>query len=80
MKLHFHKTAIKGALLIDVNQKKSIENSLVIVEDEKIIYAGKMLESIGDCKVIDASNKTILPGIIDTHLHFSGNLSDNDTD
>ena len=30
--------------------------------------------------VIDAAGKTVLPGLIDTHLHFSGNLTDDDTD
>lgn len=74
------KIAIKGALLIDVVEKKTIENSLVIVEDEKIVYAGEMHDNINDCDVIDASGKTIMPGIIDTHLHFSGNLSDDDSD
>ena len=30
--------------------------------------------------LIDAAGKTVLPGLIDTHLHFSGNLTDDDTD
>lgn len=33
-----------------------------------------------DGKIIDITGKTIMPGLIDTHLHFSGNLSDDDTE
>ena len=29
---------------------------------------------------IDITGKTIMPGLIDTHLHFSGNRTDNDTE
>src|SRR3712207_9214189 len=34
----------------------------------------------GECEKIDITGKTIMPGLIDTHLHFSGNRTDNDSD
>ncbi len=34
----------------------------------------------GDYERIDITGKTIMPGLIDSHLHFSGNLTDNDSD
>lgn len=74
------KIAFKGGLLIDGKGNKPVENSLVIIDDGKIAYAGKMQEISNDFKVIDITDKTIMPGLIDTHLHFSGNLSDNDTE
>ena len=67
-------------MLIDGTGKKAIENSTVIVENEKIIYAGKIQKDIQDCEIINIEGKTIMPGLIDAHLHFSGNLSDNDSD
>ena len=30
--------------------------------------------------VVDITGKTIIPGLVDAHLHFSGNLTENDND
>lgn len=74
------KYAFKGGLLIDGTGKDPVENSLILVEDKKIEYAGPMKEVGGDYEVFDITGKTIMPGLIDTHLHYSGNLSDDDTE
>jgi len=74
------KFAFKGGLLIDGSGKNPLENSLVLVEDKKIIYAGKLVEFADDYEIIDIENNVIMPGLIDSHLHFSGNLSDNDSE
>ena len=75
-----NKTAFTGGLLINGTGSEPVSNSLVLVEDKKITYAGPMREVGGDFRKIDISGKTIMPGIIDAHLHFSGNLTDDDTD
>jgi len=49
-------------------------------DNGKIEYAGAMQDLPEGVEVIDAAGKTVLPGLIDTHLHFSGNLTDDDTD
>ncbi|GAA0115084.1 metal-dependent hydrolase family protein [Clostridium senegalense] len=74
------KIAFVGGLLIDGTGKDSIENSLVLVEDKKIVYAGAMKTIEDDYEKIQINGKTIMPGLIDSHLHFSGNLTDNDSD
>lgn len=74
------KIAFIGGLLIDGTGKEPIKNSLVLVEDKKIKYAGPMIEIGSDYEKINVSGKTIMPGLIDTHLHFSGNLTDSDSD
>ena len=38
------------------------------------------MEIPGGYEIMDISGKTVMPGLIDVHLHFSGNLTDNDTD
>lgn len=80
MKNKFDKLALVGGMLIDGTGDKPIENSTLIIENKKVIYAGKKLNDLKDCDVINIENKTVMPGLIDAHLHFSGNLSDNDTD
>ena len=74
------KIAFKNGLLIDGTGAEPIRNSLVLVDDRKIQYAGPAKEFGEDYEVVDISGKTIMPGLIDTHLHFSGNLTDNDSD
>jgi imidazolonepropionase-like amidohydrolase len=68
-----------GGLLIN-GTGEVIEDSMVVVEDKKIKYAGPKKEMGTEGTVIDITGKTIMPGLIDTHLHFSGNLSDDDNE
>lgn len=74
------KIAFTGGLLIDGTGNAPIENSLVLISDKKIEYAGAHKDFGDSYELIDIKDKTIMPGLIDTHLHFSGNLTDNDSD
>ncbi|MBS5062432.1 MAG: amidohydrolase family protein [Hungatella hathewayi] len=74
-----NKVAFRGGLLIDGTGAEPVKNSLVLVEDDKIVYAGADKE-VTDYEVKDITGKTIMPGLIDSHLHFSGNLTDDDSD
>ncbi|WP_320918548.1 metal-dependent hydrolase family protein [Enterocloster bolteae] len=73
------KVAFKGGLLIDGTGAEPVVNSLVLTEDDKIAYAGADKEIGPDYEVVDITGKTIMPGLIDSHLHFSGNLTDDDS-
>lgn len=74
------KIAFSNGLLIDGKRHSPLNNALVLVEDKKIVYAGKMKEIPADYLIKDITGKTIMPGLIDSHLHFSGNLTDDDSD
>ena len=74
-----NKVAFRGGLLIDGTGAEPVKNSLVLVEDDKIVDAGADKE-VTDYDVKDITGKTIMPGLIDSHLHFSGNLTDDDSD
>lgn len=73
------KIAFVNGVLIDGNGGEPVKDSLVLIEDKKIVYAGPKMDFSG-YEARDISGKTIMPGLIDTHLHYSGNLSDNDTE
>jgi len=75
-----NKTAFKGGFLINGTGDTPIEDSLVLIERGTIVYAGVDTELPEGYEVLDISGKTIMPGIIDAHLHFSGNITENDTD
>jgi imidazolonepropionase-like amidohydrolase len=66
-------TAIVGGRLIDGTGADPIDDGLVIVDDGVIRYAGP--KSGGtmakDAAVIDAEGASVLPGLMDVHVHIS---------
>ena len=83
-KRKYLKAAFVGAQLITGEHEPAIEDSVVVIEDGKILYAGSRdsgeVPELDGYEIIDVKGKTIMPGIIDAHLHFSGNLTDDDSD
>jgi imidazolonepropionase-like amidohydrolase len=66
--------AIKAGKLIDGSGKVPLENAVVLVEEEKILRVGRESEVAvpPDAEVVDASDKTVMPGMIDCHVHVQG--------
>jgi imidazolonepropionase-like amidohydrolase len=62
------KTAILCKTLID-GTGKTITNAAIVIEGEKIIAVGKKEIVPKDATVIDLGNYTLLPGLIDAHVH-----------
>ena len=69
--------AIQGRL-IDGTGSTSTKKAIVVIEGEKIKKVGEAseMEIPDDAELIDASDKTVMPGLIDSHLHFMGLVSD----
>ncbi|REJ75734.1 MAG: amidohydrolase [Acidobacteria bacterium] len=63
---------LSGAKAITMNGDEVIENSVIVVTDNRIKAIGKRgLVPIPDgARVIDVRGKTIIPGIIDVHAHW----------
>lgn len=64
---------VKNGTLIDCTGAKPVANGAVLIEDKKIVSVGA-LESLeipkDDITVLDAAGGTILPGLIDSHVHI----------
>lgn len=62
---------IQGGRLIDGNGGKPVDNATVVVKGDRIrrVATGKVDFPKESC-VIDASGQTILPGLIDNHVHY----------
>ena len=74
------KIALKGARLIDGTGKPTIENSVLVIDGDHIVAAGKAgsVSIPKDADVKDVSGKTIMPALINLHGHLG--LSSNGAD
>jgi imidazolonepropionase-like amidohydrolase/Tol biopolymer transport system component len=62
--------AFTNARIITMNDDNEvIESGTVVVEGNEIVALGANVEVPSGAKVIDASGKTIMPGIVDVHAH-----------
>lgn len=71
-------TAIRAGKLIDVDAGSVLINQVVLIRGEKIEAVGRDLAIPAGAQVIDLSNMTVLPGLIDCHTHLIGNANELD--
>lgn len=66
--------AFVGGTLIDGTGAAPIKNAVLLVESQKIAAVGERgeVDIPKGAKTIDVTSKTIIPGLIDSHLHLSG--------
>lgn len=67
---------VKAKAVIDPGSGKVIENAAMQISSGKILWIGKAkdAEIPAEAKVLDFSDKYIIPGLIDTHAHLYTNL------
>jgi imidazolonepropionase-like amidohydrolase len=65
-------TAIVHARLIDGTGADPVPDSTVIIEDDRVARVGRAIEPPRDAEVIDAGGRTLMPGMIDAHVHLYG--------
>lgn len=70
------KILLKNAMVITMNEKREVyREGNVLIEDDKITKIGHFAPP-GDCdEVMDCREKTIMPGLVNTHTHTSQQLA-----
>jgi imidazolonepropionase-like amidohydrolase len=70
--VHSAVTAYVGATLINGTGNEPVENSVILVSDDRIIQAGSasLIQIPANAKLEDINGKFIIPGFVDTHVHF----------
>ncbi len=73
MKLQSGPTVVKNGQLVDGTGRPAIPNAAVIITDGIISYAGPAAEAppVADARIIDAKGGTIMPGLIEAHIHLT---------
>ena len=69
-------TAIKAGRLIDVVNGTVLKNQIILIQSDTITAIGSSIAIPKDAVVIDLSNATVLPGLIDCHTHITSEPSD----
>ncbi len=62
---------IKNALLIDGSGASPLADANILIEEERITAVGKSVDIPKDAEVIDAGGKTVMPGLMDLHVHLA---------
>ena len=63
-------TVIKAGTLIDGRSNEARHNQMIVIRGNRIESVGPAAAIDPAAKVIDLSNMTVLPGLIDTHTHI----------
>ncbi|HIH88989.1 TPA: amidohydrolase family protein [Candidatus Bathyarchaeota archaeon] len=64
---------VENAYLIDGTGRKPVRDATIIVSGNTIEEVGKTLDAPRGAEVIDAGGKTVMPGLIDAHVHICNN-------
>ncbi|MDQ3534708.1 MAG: amidohydrolase family protein [Bacteroidota bacterium] len=76
--LYAQKTFIHCGNLLDVKNEKMLKEMTIVVEGNIITALEKgFLPVSGNDVLIDLKNKTVLPGLMDMHVHIEGETSKN---
>eukprot|EP01137_Pigoraptor_chileana_P002518 Opistho-2@41463 len=63
--------AIKAGRLIDVVSGEVLKNQIILIDSNIIVNIGANLTIPKNAEIIDLSNATVLPGLIDCHTHIT---------
>jgi imidazolonepropionase-like amidohydrolase len=72
-------TLILADAYIDVAKGKSVNDAAIIVSDNQIIKVttAANISNKADYNLVDLKGKTLVPGVMDMHVHLSGDAEDN---
>jgi imidazolonepropionase-like amidohydrolase len=63
--------AIKAGRMFDSRAGTMLTNQVVLIKGDRITDVGPNLQIPSNAKVIDLGNATVMPGLIDTHVHVN---------
>ena len=65
-----HSIVLHAARLLDVKGGKLIQPGEVLVQGERIVEVGQAVKHPAGAEVVDLGDRTLMPGLIDAHIHL----------
>jgi imidazolonepropionase-like amidohydrolase len=65
-----HAVLLRAARLLDIESGKTITPGEVLVQGERIAAVGTAVKPPAGAEVIDLGDRTLMPGLIDVHVHL----------
>jgi imidazolonepropionase-like amidohydrolase len=65
-----HAIVLRAARLLDIKSGRIVKPGEVLVEGERIVEVGSAVKHPAGAEVIDLGDRTLLPGLIDVHVHL----------
>ena len=65
-----HAVVLHAARLLDVKNGRLVKPGEVLVEGERIVEVGSGVKRPAGVEVIDLGDRTLMPGLIDAHIHL----------
>src|SRR5437660_12927432 len=65
-----HPMVLHAARLLDVKSGRMLKPGEVLVQGERIVEVGDAVKHPAGEEVIDLGDRTLLPGLIDAHIHL----------
>ena len=65
-----HPIILHAARLLDVKSGRTIKPGEILIQGDHIVEVGSSVKRPADAEVIDLGDRTLLPGLIDAHIHL----------
>jgi imidazolonepropionase-like amidohydrolase len=65
-----HVTVLHAARLLDVENGRTVSPGEVLVRGDRIVEVGTAVKRPAGAEIVDLGDRTLLPGLIDAHIHL----------
>ena len=65
-----HPIVLHAARLLDVKTGRMLKPAEILVQNERIVEIGASVKHPAGAEILDLGDHTLLPGLIDAHIHL----------
>jgi len=65
-----HAVVLHAARLLDIKNGRTLQPGEILVQGERIVEVGSSVKHPANVEVIDLGDRTLMPGLIDAHVHL----------
>jgi imidazolonepropionase-like amidohydrolase len=65
-----HPLVLHAAHMLDVKNARLLSPAEILIQGERIVEVGKSVKHPANAEVIDLGDRTLMPGLIDSHVHL----------